>query len=294
MIYKKLKAVAYRLNRVFNPDPEFSKRIKYRYKTFWKDDLSPLPLFVASDPIYKWKYTAHWQRALEHKFNSREFAKKYGCKVPGLLWYGQNFDEIDFSTLPKHFVVKPTLGHSSRSVYLMSDGTDLLTGTFYTLNELKASLKQLTSLYPEMTFIIEEFAANEKGDFQIPVDYKFYMFNGEIACIQVINRGTLIEGAKTGTVNYYNENWTSTDKIKTSSFKDGSPQQKPKCLQEMVQSAKVLSRAYEIFVRVDFYATDKGAVFGEFSPTPDGGHSFTKAGSKYLMEKWEIYCKNMI
>jgi hypothetical protein len=45
----------------------------------------------------------------------------------------------------------------------------------------------------------------------------------------------------------------------------------------MTEAAVRFSKAYEIFCRVDFYATDKGAVFGEFTPIPAVGKGFTPA-----------------
>jgi hypothetical protein len=54
----------------------------------------------------------------------------------------------------------------------------------------------------------------------------------------------------------------------TSNYPLGEVQRPPKCLSEMIEYARRLSKAYEIFCRIDFYATDKGAVFGEFTPTP--------------------------
>jgi hypothetical protein len=62
----------------------------------------------------------------------------------------------------------------------------------------------------------------------------------------------------------------------------------------MLDQAKRLSRAYEIFVRIDFYATDNGAVFGEFTPTPSMGGGPTKFGQKLLMFYWDKYCNSKI
>lgn len=102
---------------------------------------------------------------------------------------------------------------------------------------------------------------------------KFYMFNGPIAGIQVINRLSASKGLNS----WYDENWNQMISI-TSNYKQGKVQPAPKCLSQMIEYAKKLSKVYKIFARIDFYATDKGAVFGEFTPTPAMRNGFTPEG----------------
>lgn len=115
------------------------------------------------------------------------------------------------------------------------------------------------------------------------------MFNGEIGCIQVINRLNCSEGFTT----WYDENWNLLPNL-TVNYPDGEEQRAPQCLTQMIEAAKKLSKTYSIFCRIDFYATDKGAVFGEFTPTPALGKGFTKDGDKLLAGYWAKYCKGMI
>ncbi|WP_439883556.1 ATP-grasp fold amidoligase family protein [Pontibacter sp. MBLB2868] len=140
-----------------------------------------------------------------------------------------------------------------------------------------------------LQFIVEEFLKSEQGDYVIPNDYKFYMFNGEIACIQVINRLSPNQGFTT----CYDEHWNQIERINTY-YPEGEYQEPPACLNEMIGYAKTLSQAYGIFVRIDFYATDKGACFGEFTPTPFMGKGFTPASEKMLVDYWDKYCPGMV
>lgn len=64
----------------------------------------------------------------------------------------------------------------------------------------------------------------------------------------------------------------------------------PKCFSEMLGKARILSRSYEIFARIDFYATAKSVVFGEFTPTPFLGKHFTQAGESMLVAHWDKLC----
>lgn len=287
-----------KISSVLNPEPEFTRRIKFRYTTFWGNDffsnVARLPLMHAEDSMSEWMKPKHWQRLLENKHNSREFAKKWDCRVPVLYWQGTDVKTLDFDRLPPQYVIRPTVGHSARSVYLMQGNINLLDRRTYTKEEIVAGMLSVTAQNPTIAFLCEEFLADESGAYRIPDDYKFYMFNGEVACIQVINRfGPKQEGVK-GTVQYYDEHWQPLDKIKKSAYAEGDYQPAPDCLPEMLSYAKRLSKAYQTFVRVDLYATQKGAVFGEFCPTPARGHGYSAFGNKLLVNMWDKFCKGMI
>lgn len=65
-------------------DKEFSQRIKKRHKIFWKAPNAEVvrnTKMDAVDTIEKWQDVKNWQRKLSNKYNSREFAVKYDCKV---------------------------------------------------------------------------------------------------------------------------------------------------------------------------------------------------------------------
>ena len=270
----------------------FEQRIKHRHKTFWSapnaEAVRNTPM-ASSDPLEKWRDVENWQRKLSNKRNSREFAKMHGCRVPKLYWRGREPDKIDFGALPETFVIRPTIGHSSGLVFLMDGPVNLMDKQTYTAEGIRNVLGKALDQNPNLEFLVEEFLRDEKGEYRIPDDYKMYMFNGELACIQVINRLS----PKKGYTTYYDMHWNQIENISTG-YPKGEYQQPPACLEEMTQDAKKLSRSYEIFARIDFYATDKGAVFGEFTPTPAMGSDFTPDGEQVLINFWDRYCEGMI
>lgn len=280
------------LSRVFYGKKYFSDRIKHRNKTFWAeegaDKLKTTPRY-AHDPFSKWKGSTHWQRRLSNKRNAHEFALKHNCRVPDLYWQGSDCSTIDFSKLPHHYVIKPTIGHSCGMVYLMSRGTNLFDMRHYTSAELVAGMEKAIDERPGLEFMIVEFCRNERGEYQIPDDYKIMCFNGQIACICLVNRFS----SKKGYHNFYDENWHQLKQINTL-YPMAGFQRAPACLHEMLEQAKTLSQAYEIFVRIDFYATDKGAVFGEFTPTPSLGTGFTPYAENLFTAYWDVFCTNLI
>ena len=270
----------------------FPARIRDRHKQFWQDPQAETvrnTLMDAEDCIEKWKDVANWQRKLSNKYNSREFAGKHGCKVAALIWKGRDIDTIDFKNLPENYVIRPTIGHSANLVFLMKKDYNLFDKKTYTTAQIKESLKTAIASNDKLEFLVEEFLKNEQGQNEILKDYKVYSFNGEIACIWVINRLS----PKSGTGSFYDENWNPL-KIVNKIYPNGELEQPPKCLKEMIKQAKILSKAYEIFVRIDFYATDKGCVFGEFTPTPGMGTCTTKYGQKLLISHWDKYCTGKI
>jgi hypothetical protein len=271
---------------------EFTKRIRNRHDTFWKDvnaETIRNTKMTKEDHLERWQDIPNWQRKLSNKHNAREFAHKHGCNLPELYWKGTDIDSIDFSTLPTNYVIRPTTGHCSSLVFLMKDGLNLFDRKIYTINQIKDTLKQEIINNPNLEFLFEEFLEQEQGKSGILNDYKFFCFNGEVACIQVINR----VGPNQGYGSFYDENWNKIKKI-THTYKPAKTQNAPDCLTDMVTDAKKLSKAYGIFVRIDFYATYKGCVFGEFTPTPSMGKNYSSFGRKLLLNYWDKYCTDLI
>lgn len=272
---------------------KFSDRIRNRHRQFWEAadaEIVRNTLLHAHDPIEKWKDAENWQRKLSNKYNSREFAKKHGCKVAELYWKGRNINELPFDKLPDHYVIRPTIGHSCQLVFLMSGTTNLMDKKTYSHSEIAALLKEQVAKNPYLEFLVEEFIRTEDGEYKIPKDYKFYMFSGQIARIEVINRISSSEGR----TSLYNEHWEQMVNIGKKYGQNAVYEEPPQCLPELIEQAKTLSKAYDIFVRIDFYATDKGAVFGEFTPTPGVGKFFTNEADAMFEGYWARYCKNKI
>lgn len=271
---------------------EFAQRIKHRHSTFWKSadaELVRNTSMSRGDSLEQWCDAAHWQRKLSNKYNARLFAEMLNCRVPDLYWKGRNLNDLDFTELPKQYVIRPTIGHSCNMVFLMNNTFNLMDKNFYSEVELKELLNQALLKNPHQEFLFEEFVRSESGEYKIQNDYKISIFNGELAVIDVINRTS----PKTGLSSCYDENWNRVDTM-SAYYEEAPTQEPPECLSEMIGFAKKLSKAYQIFVRIDFYATDKGAVFGEFTPTPGRGEGFTPDADKKLLQYWEKFCPGMI
>jgi hypothetical protein len=270
----------------------FPARIRKRHKIFWSDPEAENIRNMIMDhslPIDQWQDVPNWQRKLSNKFNAREFAKLNGCQVPDLYWKGRNIDEVDFNSLPPYYVIRPTIGHSSKNVFIMDNGFNLFDQKNYTPDLIRAELKNAISKHAKLEFLFEEFVRTEDGRYEIPNDYKFLCFNGEVASIVVIDRVS----PKMGYSHFYDEHWNKMKKLHYR-YPGKEEQVKPACFDQMLAQAKQLSKAYGIFIRLDFYATNRGPVFGEFTPTPGMGKNFTPYGKSLLINYWDKHCQGLI
>lgn len=268
---------------------EFTERIKRRHHLWWRE-AEPLKknLLTKDHSLDDWQDEELWQRRLSNKLNAKEFAALNGCKTAGLYWKGRDVENIDFSSLPSHYVIRPAMGCGSKGVFLMKNGINLFDQKTYSPQQIVRLLQQRIKEHPNQFMLVEEFLQNEIGEHTILDDYKFFCFNGKIASVGVINRLS----PETGFVNYLDEHWNPMKPLALPypyPIKQG--QEKPKCFDEMLEHVKMLSRLYKVFVRLDFYATPKGAVFGEFTPTPSLGLGFSKFGHQLLVKYWDEYCQ---
>lgn len=113
--------------------------------------------------------------------------------------------------------------------------------------------------------IIEKLLLDEKG--QIPLDYKFYCFNG---IPHYINVSTKYNDKHYFT--FYDLNWELTD-LKYERYPNDIPfeVQKPKKLDDMLILAKQLAKGF-CFARIDFYYMNESIYFGEITLHPSSGY----------------------
>jgi hypothetical protein len=132
--------------------------------------------------------------------------------------------------------------------------------------------------------LIEEFVRTERGEYTLPVEYKCHVFQDRIGAIQVIERDHARPATSKHT--FYMPNWNPFKEKMLDNYPLGNYMDPPACLDEILKAAKSLGTAYGTYVRIDFYATDKGCVFGEFSSTPGEGRDFTEYADRYFESLW--------
>lgn len=193
-------------------------------------------------------------------------AKKYVAGIIGedyiipTLGVWDNFEDIDFSTLPSQFVLKTT--HDSGGVVICKDKETFDIGK--AKKKLERSLKNnffyMHREYPyknvKPRIIAEKFMVDESGT-ELK-DYKFFCFDGKVKLLFVATDRPIDTR-----FDFYDENFVHLP------FKQGHPWakkeiKKPKGFEEMKRLASQLSQGIP-HVRVDFYDINGKIYFGELT-----------------------------
>lgn len=175
-------------------------------------------------------------------------------------------EDIPFESLPDTFVVKPT--HLSGSVILVDEDERVD----------PASVKKQCREWLETTHgtMLEEYWYRDiepqilveerlqDGDNEVPLDYKLFVFDGQVEYIEVdFDRYTH------HTRRFYDTDWNTQEfQFK---FPMGPDISEPAKLDEMIEIAETLGENFD-FIRVDLYQPDGDRiVFGEMTVGPESG-----------------------
>lgn len=206
------------------------------------------------------------------KFEVRKYVQEIKCSEILLDLYSVYSDasKIDWDILPSKFVLKVTNGC----------GYNIICENKDRINKSKAekqlhkwmntnySLKHAEMHYSRMKprIICEEYMETKDGS--LPIDYKFFCFNGQPKLILCTSERA------TGVKRFmFDLDWNSIDFMKEDYKQDdenGGTIDKPIALEEMIYYAKILSKPFP-FVRVDFYEYEGKPILGEMTFTPDAG-----------------------
>lgn len=184
--------------------------------------------------------------------------------IPILNVY-DDFDDIDFSKLPKDYVIKTN--HGSHTNIIVRDGKiniDHARRCFANWMSKDWSWYgyELHYVPIKRKIFIEQFQSGQGTDL---TDYKFLCFNGEPKYVQVISDRSNTKKR----LNYYDMNWQFQKNISRLDFMNNPNMldEKPKTFELMKEYAKKLSEDFK-FVRVDFYEIDGKLYVGELTFIP--------------------------
>lgn len=219
----------------------------------------------------------HDRNPLYHKMVDKYEAKEYVAKMIGanhvVPTYGvwDFFDDINFSQLPKQFVLKAT--HDSGGVVICRNKDSF--------NIEKAKEKLNTSLARNYYLngrewcykgvkprIIAEKYLEELGEGEI-IDYKFYCFHGDPKFLYV-SQG--LERHSTARLDYVMLNWTKAPFYRNDYKHFEKLPPKPQKFDQMLEICKKLSKGIP-FVRVDLYEIAGNILWSELTFYPGSGFS---------------------
>lgn len=280
--------------------PTFSERLRRRNRIWW-GPLRPLDprswrarlhrerewyaLRSRDDPDAAWRCCALWPRTLIQKWNGREFARRHGLPVPELYRRGYPLGRLRFEALPRDFVVRPVKGHGRRGVYVMADGFELLRQRALSPRELRRRIRRQSLAAWTLPLLVEERVRPPDGSRRLPVEYKCYAFGGTVAAVAVIHRTRLGEGG--ASTRMYTPAWEPWSEPYVDNLPEAGIDAPPDFLAEMMALAERVGAAAGTYLRVDFFAGERGCVFNEFSSVPGGGLGYTRAADEYLGAAWQ-------
>jgi hypothetical protein len=134
----------------------------------------------------------YWFSALEDKLAAYKFSTAIGLKPPEIYGcYPDNAEAQLASFVPdagvEGFVVRATDLHSNFGIYVLPTGfggREIIRDMTMTAADIIADLKKMGA----KNIVIEEYVGSAN---ELPMEFKFHMFNGKLASINVVaNRGS--------------------------------------------------------------------------------------------------------
>ena len=268
--YRKLLVLYYRLLSYISP----TLNTKARYKAVFKKNLDLKNPKTFKEKLLVLKLKRYIKDPLvikcADKYAVREYIKEQGCDsilIPLLASYN-NANEIEWDRLPNSFVIK----------WNFASGFNIICPDKSKLN-IEETIKKLNRWKKDKTYmqdsemqyakapkkiIVEEYLKPANGE--LPADYKVYCFNGvPRAILYMCDRGS-----DDMTAAFFDENWNFLSETGKSGYKKFDKNiKKPACLNEMIETSKILSKPFE-FVRMDYYIINDKLYFGEMTFTPAG------------------------
>jgi len=220
---------------------------------------------------------------LVRQWVSDKIGEKYLIPLLG-VW--DNFDEIDFNTLPNQFVLKAN--HGSHWNIIVKNKSKLnhsqvkeKIDSWLNTNFAYCTCLELHYRDIKPKIIAEQYLEDESGGL---TDYKFYCFEGN-----PFNVGHYVGRYKKGgykAVNYDME-WNATHWTTEADHKPGVKIEKPEEFDEMKRLANILCAGFH-HVRVDFYLVNRKIYFGEMTFTSGSGLDVIEP------EEWNLKLGEMI
>ncbi len=251
--------------------PKIAHKILYRHRMHKKLDLKnpkdfneKIQWLILNDYKTKKIYSN-----LADKVLVREYIKEknYENILPKIYGIYDDFSDIDFSLLPKRFVLKPNNGCGNVFIYdekVTKEEFELYVKKLRNNLKKNFALNNLEYHYKNIKpkIIVEEYLDDSEN--KVPLDYKIYCYNGKAECILVCS-----EREKLLRLDYYDLTWQYLPFSKEE-YRADKRINCPFNLAEMIKIAENLSKGFP-FVRIDLYNIQGKIYFGEMTFTPAAG-----------------------
>ncbi len=255
----------------------FKRKLNLENPRTFNEKIQWLKLYDRND-----NYTKLVDKYEVKKYVSKAIGDEYIIPTIG-VW--DNFEDIDFETLPNKFVLKCT--HDSGSTIICKDKSKFdINKAKRKLNKcLKRNFYLMLREYPyknvKPKIICEKYMEDKKV--KEIYDYKFMCSNGKVKFSYVSSNRFLESGM---CMDFYDINWNRLPFYRE--YKNSTNGvAKPKTYNKMIELAEKLSSTIP-FVRVDFYEINGKIYFGEFTFYPGSGIE------KFTPDKYDKIMGDMI
>ena len=199
------------------------------------------------------------------KVRMKEWAQRTAppsVAIPRVRWQDTDVRELAGVDLPERWVLKPN--HRSSLVHFGAGAADVADLAARTAGWLEPrewlSLGEWAYTRAEPSLIVEDRIGVPGEDL---VDYKFYVFEGEVALVQTDTDRFTSHGNR-----LYSPDWRLVGCA--ARFPTGREVPRPDLLDDMLEAASAIGREFD-FIRVDLYQTGGQIWFGEITPYPGSG-----------------------
>ncbi|HEY6290142.1 MAG TPA: ATP-grasp fold amidoligase family protein [Terriglobia bacterium] len=248
--------------------PRFSKPASFNDKVNWR---------IINDrrPLIEWTCD---------KLAMKERARGVpGLIIPKTLWVGTDLLALASTELPDHWVLKPN--NRTGLVYFGTGRPEIEELEERTAGWLRAkesnNLAEWAYSKARPMFLAEELIG---APVSAPTDYKFFVFEGDVAAIQVdVNRHSFHQRR------LYLPDWSPLE-VRSGVYTLPPVQPPPAGLDRMLAIAGELGSEFD-FIRIDLYSVSGSIYFGEFTPYPGSGlERFvpTSFDRDLLGSKWKL------
>lgn len=211
------------------------------------------------------------------KIASRNYvSEKLGYRfLPEIYHVSDDVESIPFQSLPEQYVIKLNIGQGDVLLIDSKKCIDIerikeicsqwLADDYYQNHGIMTGHYEVNPDDSDQAIMIEERLTGK--DQELPRDYKFYVFHGQVKFVHVdFNRS----GDRS--MRFFDRGWTPQE-FRKGGHPLGPVIDRPECFNEMVEIAETLAKDTD-FMRIDLYITaDNRIIFGELTHTPGRGES---------------------
>lgn len=249
-------------------------RIQYRIKMGFWPSFKSSKRYTEKIQLYKMYYRNPIMHQCVDKYEVRNYVANKGLEHILNELYGvyDRFEDIDFSVLPKQFVIKTTNGGGGQNVIVVTDKNTLDYEDLHRKLSLWVDDKNYGALagrewaYQDLKprIIVEKYLEESHGVGLS--DYKLMFFNGKFRLLWV---------DKDRYVDHHRGFWDEDLHFLPNVYSDHATFQNPPALpsniQEMIRIGQSLAGDFP-YARIDLYNVDNKVVFGEITFYPWSGY----------------------